>query len=73
MVSVAEDFGAFDVDAEFLSALQYSLSEAWFQVFRAIPEICFGGAYVRCVGHGVFSSLRESEHGVGELFLFFVR
>ncbi len=42
------------------------------QFFRAIAEVCLGGAYVRRIGHRVFTSFRKPEHGVGQLFLFSV-
>ncbi len=32
------------------------------QFFRAIAEVCLGGAYVRGIRHGVFAAFRKPEH-----------
>lgn len=55
-----------------MCALYDGAGELRTQFFRAIAEVCLGGAYVRRIGHRVFTSFRKPEHGVGQLFLFSV-
>lgn len=68
---VGEDGGGLDVDAQLTGAGEDGAGEAGLEIFGAVAEVGFGGSYVLGVGHGVFSSLGEPKHAVGQLFSFF--
>lgn len=63
---------AFYVNSEQLRALEYGSRQTWFQILGAVAEISLCGAYVGCIGHGVFPAFGESENAVGQLLFLFV-